>query len=292
VLPPLSKPLRTPRLTLRVVQARDLGALMAVNGDAAVTRYLPYAPWQTLADARAWLARTRSLEADGTAQQWVVALRRPPAGREAVIGTLLFHRHEPRADRVELGYVLGRRYWGQGLMREAVAAACTHAFSAWHVHRIEAEVQPANDASCRLLEAVGFVREGVLRGRWGGASQPLDMVMHALLANDAAAPAIERRIVPGRAVRPRACLPQNNLGESTMSVAKVIEIIATSKTGFEDAIKQGVARATDSVSDVAGAWVKDQSVSITSGKITEYRVTMKVTFVLRDAAPKGKGKSK
>jgi dodecin len=74
-----------------------------------------------------------------------------------------------------------------------------------------------------------------------------------------------------------------------MSVAKIIEIIATSKTSFDDAIKQGVARAADTVSDVAGAWVKDQSVSVSNGKVTEYRVTLKVTFVLRDA-PKAKGK--
>jgi dodecin len=74
-----------------------------------------------------------------------------------------------------------------------------------------------------------------------------------------------------------------------MSVAKIIEIIATSKSSFDDAIKQGVARAADTVSDVAGAWVKDQSVSVSNGKVTEYRVTLKVTFVLRDA-PKAKGK--
>jgi flavin-binding protein dodecin len=70
-----------------------------------------------------------------------------------------------------------------------------------------------------------------------------------------------------------------------MSVAKIIEIIATSKDSFEDAIKQGVARASDTINGVAAAWVKDQSVEVTKGKVTEYRVTLKVTFVL-----KGKGK--
>lgn len=74
-----------------------------------------------------------------------------------------------------------------------------------------------------------------------------------------------------------------------MSVAKVIEIIAGSKVSFEDAIANGVARATDSVSDVTGAWVKDQRVVIENGKIAEYRVIMKVTFVLRE---KSKGSRK
>ena len=74
-----------------------------------------------------------------------------------------------------------------------------------------------------------------------------------------------------------------------MSVAKVIEIIASSKDSFEDAVKQGVARASESVTGVASAWVKDQSVAVNNGKVTEYRVTLKVTFVLK-ASSKTKAK--
>ncbi len=65
-----------------------------------------------------------------------------------------------------------------------------------------------------------------------------------------------------------------------MSVAKVIEIISGSKKSFEDAIDQGLARATDSVSDVTGAWIKDHRVIVSNGKVTEYRVVMKVTFMV------------
>ena len=71
-----------------------------------------------------------------------------------------------------------------------------------------------------------------------------------------------------------------------MSVAKVIEIIATSKDSFEDAVKQGVARASETINGVVAAWVKDHSVEVAKGKVTEYRVTLKVTFVLKG----GKGK--
>lgn len=73
-----------------------------------------------------------------------------------------------------------------------------------------------------------------------------------------------------------------------MSIAKVIEIIASSKISFEDAVAKGVARASDSLHDITAAWVKDQSVIVNKGKIDEYRVTMKVTFVLKAATPKGK----
>ncbi|MEO6065782.1 MAG: dodecin family protein [Lysobacterales bacterium] len=65
-----------------------------------------------------------------------------------------------------------------------------------------------------------------------------------------------------------------------MSVAKVIEIISGSKKSFEDAVDQGLARATDSVTDVTGAWIKDQRVVVSNGKVTEYRVVMKVTFMV------------
>lgn len=74
-----------------------------------------------------------------------------------------------------------------------------------------------------------------------------------------------------------------------MSVAKVIEIISTSTVSFDDAIRQGVARATDTVSQVAAAWVKDQSVDIVDGKVAQYRVTLKVTFVLK---PAGRSKAR
>ena len=67
-----------------------------------------------------------------------------------------------------------------------------------------------------------------------------------------------------------------------MSVAKVIEIIASSRKSFEDAVAQGVAKASDSLHDITGAWIKDQSVKVVNGKVTEYRVDMKVTFVLKD----------
>ena len=69
-----------------------------------------------------------------------------------------------------------------------------------------------------------------------------------------------------------------------MAVAKVIEIISGSKKSFDDAVNEGIARATDSVTDVTGAWIKDQRVIVANGKITEYRVVLKVTFVLTPAS--------
>ncbi len=65
-----------------------------------------------------------------------------------------------------------------------------------------------------------------------------------------------------------------------MSVAKVIEVSATSQISFEDAIKQGIASACDTVKNVRGAWIKEQKVSVEDGRITVYRVNMQITFVV------------
>ncbi|MGI9433793.1 MAG: dodecin family protein [Geminicoccaceae bacterium] len=65
-----------------------------------------------------------------------------------------------------------------------------------------------------------------------------------------------------------------------MSVARVTEIIASSPKSFEDAVKVGVKRATKTLKNVKGAWVKSQKVVIDDGKIVEYRVNIDVTFVL------------
>ena len=67
-----------------------------------------------------------------------------------------------------------------------------------------------------------------------------------------------------------------------MSVAKVSEIICSSDKSFEDAIKTGVKRASKTLKNIRGSWVKDQQLVIDNGKVTEYRVTLKVTFVLND----------
>jgi len=67
-----------------------------------------------------------------------------------------------------------------------------------------------------------------------------------------------------------------------MSVARITEITAESTKSFEDAINQGVARASKTLKNVKGAWVQDQKVKIADGRITAYRVSLKVTFVLED----------
>jgi flavin-binding protein dodecin len=74
----------------------------------------------------------------------------------------------------------------------------------------------------------------------------------------------------------------NALEEEAMSVARVTEITSSSNKSFQDAIEQGIARAVKTLKNVEGAWIQDQKVVVENGKISDYRVNMKVTFILAD----------
>lgn len=67
-----------------------------------------------------------------------------------------------------------------------------------------------------------------------------------------------------------------------MSVAKVTEITASSSKSFEDAVHEGITRSSKTLTNIQGAWINEQTVVVKNGKITEYRVNMRVTFVLED----------
>ena len=168
------------RLSLRIVQRSDLPALLAVNGDPQVTHFLPYPTWSTLADGEAWFERMHGIQSGGTALQFVVVDRQ--TGEP--VGTCLLFRYDEGSQRAELGYVLGRAYWGRGYMLEALHALLKHVFAAMGLRRVEAEVDPANVASTGLLERIGFVKEGVLRQRWVDAGRPHDVCAYGLLRHE------------------------------------------------------------------------------------------------------------
>ena len=101
-----------------------------------------------------------------------------------VLGSGLLFKFDAGSARVELGYVLGRPYWRQGLATEALRAVCSQVFGAMALRRIEAEVNPANTASNALLLRLGFVLEGRLRQRWVAKGQAYDTNVYGCLGAD------------------------------------------------------------------------------------------------------------
>jgi [ribosomal protein S5]-alanine N-acetyltransferase len=170
--------LETARLHIRPITATDLNDLMSVNGDPAVTRHLPYATWSSLDDAAAWLKRMEALQSAGTGTQLVVQ----DLKSNLVVGTVLLFKLDEGSSRVELGYALGRMHWRQGLMQEALSAVMGYCFSMAGIRRIEAEVNPDNTASNRLLVALGFTLEGRARQRWVAKGVAYDTHLYGILA--------------------------------------------------------------------------------------------------------------
>ncbi|MBS0387070.1 MAG: GNAT family N-acetyltransferase [Proteobacteria bacterium] len=172
--------LESARLLIRSVTEADLPSLIDVNGDDAVTQYLPYASWRGIEDARAWFARMNALQAAGGALQFVIIEKR---GARA-IGTCLLFRHEESSARAELGYVLGREHWGRGYMDEALRRLIDCAFGELGLRRLEAEVDPRNARSARVLTRLGFVHEGLLRERWLTRGVPCSVNIYGLLQRE------------------------------------------------------------------------------------------------------------
>jgi RimJ/RimL family protein N-acetyltransferase/ketosteroid isomerase-like protein len=172
--------IETPRLLLRLLQEADLPSLLQMNSDPEVTALLPYATWNSISDGKAWYERMRGIEATGLALQFVVVDR----STAAAIGTCLLFRFEEASARVEIGYALGRQYWGQGLMREGLVALLDCAFTSMRLRRVEAEVNTRNAASAALLARLGFTKEGLLRKRWVTKGQAEDVEVYGLLQGE------------------------------------------------------------------------------------------------------------
>ncbi len=172
--------LDTARLTLREPAPGDADVLFSFYSDPETMRYWNTPPMEHPDEARTLIERARQSAAEDTAYRWALA---PRAGGPIVgmcgLSSLSFpHR------RAEIGYMLGRAHWGRGYMREALEVVLAHGFDTLDLHRLEAELDPRNGASERLLERLGFVREGLLRERWRVEGEVSDSLWMGLLRPD------------------------------------------------------------------------------------------------------------
>jgi ribosomal-protein-alanine N-acetyltransferase len=173
--------LDTARLVLREVLHADAPALFAIHGDAEAMKWFGTDPLADLAQAErvvANFAAGRVAANPGT--RW--AIERKSDGR--FVGTCGLFKWNRGWRVCTTGYELAREAWGQGLMREALAAAFGWGFEHMALERIEAQVHPDNAASLGLLRRLGFADEGLAReaGFWLG--QRHDMVQLGLLKRE------------------------------------------------------------------------------------------------------------
>jgi RimJ/RimL family protein N-acetyltransferase len=161
------------------MDAADAAAVLAVWGDPAVMCFMARPPLADLSAARAFIAEIDTLAAAGSLYQWGIELaeERDPA----LVGTVTLVMSDARHQTADLGFALRRDRWGQGIVSRAAALAVAHAFGALGVHRLQADCDPRNPGSLRVLEKLGFVREGVMRQRYLQMGERQDAVLLSLL---------------------------------------------------------------------------------------------------------------
>jgi RimJ/RimL family protein N-acetyltransferase len=172
--------LQTPRLTLRSLEPSDVADVFAVFADPMVMRYWDGAVMITLPDAMKYIDHIHHAFRRRELFQWGIADRET----NTVLGTCTLTHVAANHERSEIGFAIRQERWGQGLGSEAVAAIVVFAFDTLNLHRIEADVDPRNERSLRLLDRLGFHREGHLRERYFINGERQDAVMMGLLRAD------------------------------------------------------------------------------------------------------------
>jgi [ribosomal protein S5]-alanine N-acetyltransferase len=173
--------LRTARLVLGAFEPDDAAELQRLAGDreiADTTVAIPH-PYD-MDHALAWIGNQRKESARGRAANFAIRL----SAGSPVIGSVGLRDIDPEHLQAELGFWIGREWWGHGYAREAAAAVIRFGFETLGLNRICAHHMLRNPASGKVLQHVGMLREGVLRQRvrkWGIHE---DVVLYAILRDD------------------------------------------------------------------------------------------------------------
>lgn len=187
-MPPdhLPESFRTPRLLLRKLRPDDAESIFAEYAqDPEVARFLVWLPHQHIGQTREFLALCDAGWDRGDNLVWGITI----LPSERVVGTVSARLH---GYKVDVGYCLARRYWGQGIVTEALDAVVRWLRTQPGVERIWALCDAANPASARVMEKVGMQREGVLR-RWAPhpnvGPEPRDCLVLSWVPGDPVPPA-------------------------------------------------------------------------------------------------------
>jgi ribosomal-protein-alanine N-acetyltransferase len=176
--------LETKRLILRQVRPdTDREAFFDLFADPDVARFTDTGPFGSREEADEVIAWMEGIFSNKVGLRWAITRR---GAENVLIGTAGYNHWTRWNDSAEIGYDLVSAMWGQGLMTEALEAILSFGFDRMGLNRIEADVTVGNVASERVLEGLGFTREGLLRqrGYWKGSYH--DVWQFSLLRSDLA----------------------------------------------------------------------------------------------------------
>jgi ribosomal-protein-alanine N-acetyltransferase len=166
------------RIKLRFITEMDLPALYRLMSDPGAMRYGSSSAWTSIQQAEESLATILAGYEKGDYLRLAIEIG------GTMNGFVTLRAFDKQNLRCEIGYMLARPHWGQGYMQEALPAMIDYAFGKLGLNRIEADVDPRNDASGRLLERLHFRKEGMLRQRWIVNGEVCDSDIFGLLKAD------------------------------------------------------------------------------------------------------------
>lgn len=172
--------LLTERLVLDEVKESDSAAVFFLRSDPAVLRYLDRKPAANEAEALEWIKMIRHLYEDDASFTWAIRLK----GHAELIGTIGFWNIQKEHYRSEIGYVLHPNQQGKGYMLEALNKVLDIGFEQYQFHSIEANVNPANRASIKLLERANFQKEAHFKENYFYDGKFLDSAIYCLRSRE------------------------------------------------------------------------------------------------------------
>ena len=172
--------LETGRLVLRKVSLEDAADIFEYATDPEVPKFMPWEPHQSIQMTYEYLAHVLDLYRQRSPGPWAIVHMRDAK----MIGTCSFGSWERDHRRAEIGYVLNRRYWGQGYMTEVVRAIIAFGFRELGLNRIQARCEVPNIGSARVMEKAGMSFEGVLRQQLFEKGSYRDMKMYSILRSE------------------------------------------------------------------------------------------------------------
>jgi ribosomal-protein-alanine N-acetyltransferase len=178
--------LETHRFRLRALRPSDAEIIYGYFSDPRVTRFFGMEPYTALEQAEQFIAGYLSAAEAGRGIRWGVAVRQT----DLLVGTCGFHAWHVPHRRAEIGYEVRPDNWRTGVMSEVLPAMLQYGFDQMNLNRIAALISPPNTASVRLIEKLGFQREGLLREYSITAGIPEDLCSYSLLRYEFA-------VVPG-----------------------------------------------------------------------------------------------
>jgi ribosomal-protein-alanine N-acetyltransferase len=168
------------RLSFRQLMAFDAQDLFEIRSDDEVMRFMDIKKFESINDAVKMINSVSDDYANQKGISWAIVEK----GSSKLAGYFGFWRMIPEHCRAEIGYALKRNFWGKGIMAETLSAMMEYGFEKINLHSVEANVNPENINSIKLLEKTGFKKEAYFKENYLFNGKFLDSVIYSLLENE------------------------------------------------------------------------------------------------------------